>query len=259
MPKAIDDLDAGLRGLAHPTRREILWHVWNRALPVGDITRRFDVSGPTISEHLKVLREAGLVERTIDGTTHRYSANVRRIEELGSYVVAFGPAQSETTVSATADAARPKPVTVRTWRTVIEFDLPASPAEVYRYWTQADAMRRWLFDDVDVDPLPGGTFRFRGDGGEEIRGRFKHLSPGAFVSFTWAFTVDEVPLPPGHHEVTVWLRPTDDGTATSAEIVQSSPDADDAVPHEALWQEMLGRLIDAVTATAPDACTWPGH
>ncbi len=57
-------LDDILRALSHPTRREILWLVWDRALLAGDLADRFDVAGPTVSAHLKVVRETGLVDVT---------------------------------------------------------------------------------------------------------------------------------------------------------------------------------------------------
>ena len=68
------DLDTVMRALSAPTRREILGLVWDRELPAGDIAAAFALSAATISEHLGVLREAGLVEMTRVGTSRRYRA-----------------------------------------------------------------------------------------------------------------------------------------------------------------------------------------
>ena len=68
------DLDAVMRALSAPTRREILGLVWDRELPAGDIAAAFSLSAATISEHLGVLRDAGLVDMTRVGTSRRYRA-----------------------------------------------------------------------------------------------------------------------------------------------------------------------------------------
>ena len=47
--------------LKSPVRREILWMVWDRELPAGAFVEAFDLGAATISGHLKVLRDAGLV------------------------------------------------------------------------------------------------------------------------------------------------------------------------------------------------------
>jgi DNA-binding transcriptional ArsR family regulator len=57
--------------LAHPTRREIVERFSGGAATVGEASRDLGVSKPTISRHLKMLEEAGVVPRVIDGRTHR--------------------------------------------------------------------------------------------------------------------------------------------------------------------------------------------
>jgi len=63
-----------LDALSSPVRREILWMVWDQELPVGDIAAAFDVTAPTISQHLAVLRGAGLVTMRAEGNFRRYRA-----------------------------------------------------------------------------------------------------------------------------------------------------------------------------------------
>ncbi len=53
---------------AEPRRREILRLVLARELPAGEIAARFDVSAAAISQHLRVLREAGLIHERRAGT-----------------------------------------------------------------------------------------------------------------------------------------------------------------------------------------------
>ncbi len=56
------------------TRREILARIWDRDLSAGEIAAAFTLTAATISEHLAVLRRAGLVEMTKVGTSRRYRA-----------------------------------------------------------------------------------------------------------------------------------------------------------------------------------------
>jgi DNA-binding transcriptional ArsR family regulator len=57
--------------LAHPIRRELVERLSGGIATVGEASRELGVSKPTISRHLKLLEEAGIVTRVIDGRTHR--------------------------------------------------------------------------------------------------------------------------------------------------------------------------------------------
>lgn len=59
------------KALAHPLRRGIVERLSGGTVTVGEATRGFGVSKPTISRHLKLLEEAGVVARVIEGRTHR--------------------------------------------------------------------------------------------------------------------------------------------------------------------------------------------
>jgi len=59
--------------LAHPTRRQILQDLKDGELAAGEIAARFTASGPTISRHLNVLRQAGLVTERRDANRILYS------------------------------------------------------------------------------------------------------------------------------------------------------------------------------------------
>ena len=59
------------RAVAHPIRRGIVERLARGPATVGVATRGFGVSKPTISKHLRVLEDAGVVVRTVEGRTHR--------------------------------------------------------------------------------------------------------------------------------------------------------------------------------------------
>jgi DNA-binding transcriptional ArsR family regulator len=58
------------KALAHPLRRDIVERLSGGMATVGEVSRDFGVSKPTISRHLKMLEEAGVISRVVDGRTH---------------------------------------------------------------------------------------------------------------------------------------------------------------------------------------------
>jgi DNA-binding transcriptional ArsR family regulator len=86
MQEAID-------AIAHPGRRAMLGLVLDRELPVSELAARVGLSQPAASQHLKVLRDAGLVQGRVDGRRRLYRVDGQGLErlrrELDSY---WGPA-----------------------------------------------------------------------------------------------------------------------------------------------------------------------
>lgn len=66
-----EQLDAVFHALADPTRRAILEALTNGAGTVTEIAKPFDMSLPGVSKHIRVLEKAGLIDREVDGRTHR--------------------------------------------------------------------------------------------------------------------------------------------------------------------------------------------
>jgi DNA-binding transcriptional ArsR family regulator len=77
-------VQAHLKAISNPRRREILRLVWDRELSAGQIAARFDVSWPAVSQNLNVLRRAGLLFERRDGVRRLYRADR---EALGSLEV----------------------------------------------------------------------------------------------------------------------------------------------------------------------------
>lgn len=82
-------MDAALKALAEPRRREILRLVWSRELPAGSIAARFDVTRPAISQHLRILKDSGLLAERRDGTRRLYRARPEAVEHLREYLEQF--------------------------------------------------------------------------------------------------------------------------------------------------------------------------
>jgi DNA-binding transcriptional ArsR family regulator len=82
-------MQAIVHALGEPRRREILSLVRDRELAAGEIAARFDVTRPAISQHLSVLKAAGLLSETRDGTRRLYRARPEGLAELRSYLDGF--------------------------------------------------------------------------------------------------------------------------------------------------------------------------
>jgi DNA-binding transcriptional ArsR family regulator len=82
-------MDAAIKALAEPRRREILEMIAHRELAAGAIAARFDVSRPAISQHLAVLKDAGLVHERKEGTRRMYRARPEGLAGLRSFLEGF--------------------------------------------------------------------------------------------------------------------------------------------------------------------------
>lgn len=72
--------------LAHPIRREIVQRLSNGAATVGEASRGLGVSKPTISRHLKLLEDAGVVTRVVDGRTHRLGLQTQTLADAAHWI-----------------------------------------------------------------------------------------------------------------------------------------------------------------------------
>jgi DNA-binding transcriptional ArsR family regulator len=74
------------KALAHPLRRDIVERLSDGVATVGEVSRDFDVSKPTISRHLRMLEEAGIVSRVVDGRTHRLALRPEALAEASNWI-----------------------------------------------------------------------------------------------------------------------------------------------------------------------------
>ena len=75
--------------IAEPNRRAILSLLVSSQQSVGDIERRLRMSQPTVSKHLRVLREAGFVESTVDAQRRLYRLKPEPLRELDAWLEQF--------------------------------------------------------------------------------------------------------------------------------------------------------------------------
>lgn len=78
-----------VQAVAEPRRREILRLVWDTELSAGEIAERFDVTFGAVSQHLKVLRDTGLVTLRQEGRKRYYRADRAAMGPLADYLQAM--------------------------------------------------------------------------------------------------------------------------------------------------------------------------
>ena len=79
----------GFSALADPTRREIFERLARRPRPVGELAEELPVSRPAVSQHLRVLSDAGLVIATKDGSRRLYRVDPNAVAGMRAYLDRF--------------------------------------------------------------------------------------------------------------------------------------------------------------------------
>jgi DNA-binding transcriptional ArsR family regulator len=82
-------VEAALKAIAAEPRRRILTLVRDDELSAGEIASHFDVTRPAVSQHLNVLKEAGLVSERRNGTRRLYRARPEALSDLKQFLEEF--------------------------------------------------------------------------------------------------------------------------------------------------------------------------
>jgi DNA-binding transcriptional ArsR family regulator len=82
-------MEDALRAIANPRRRAMLELVWDRERTAGEIAERSGLSAPATSQHLRVLRHAGLVSVRADANRRLYRAEPARVAEIRAALEEF--------------------------------------------------------------------------------------------------------------------------------------------------------------------------
>jgi len=282
----VRDIQKVLAALTSPVRREILGLIWDQELSAGEIAAAFPVTKPTISQHLAVLREAGLAESTAVGTSRRYRARRDALrglraalggeapggealgsEALGSEALgnaalgseALGNAVLSNAVLGSAgkwtnaddDPRAPDRASsdVRTKPVVVaSADVDTSQAVTFAAFTDPVVYSRWLGVPVT---LQDGRFACTMEWGTSVRGRYELVCPPELIVMRWDFEDDNIPVPGG--EMTGYLRIHPLGERAYVEVHQLVDTPAQAAFMEGAWALVLGRLKAGVARASDPA------
>src|SRR5213592_2778769 len=153
-------MEEAIRAIAEPNRRRILQLVSGGELSAGEIASRFEITRPAVSQHLTVLREAGLVAERREGTRRLYSLRPEGFTDLRSFLEAFWEEGLERLKRAAEAEEKGRHVAVEQ-RSDIEREIriAASPETVFDYFVDPDKMVEWKGRKAELDPRPGGLYR----------------------------------------------------------------------------------------------------
>lgn len=96
---AADRLDRVFHALADRTRRALLARLARGPAAIGELARPFDMSLPAVSKHLRVLEDARLVERKIDGRVHRCALEAAALRDADAWLAHYRVFWDETLAS----------------------------------------------------------------------------------------------------------------------------------------------------------------
>lgn len=242
------DIHKILSALRSPIRREILGLIWNRELRAGEIAAAFSVTKPTISQHLAVLRDAGLVTMAAAGTSRRYRARRDALDGLhGALEGSFKWVPADDTPERALADVHTKLVVVAT------VDVDTDQATTFRAFIDADVYSRWLGVPVTI---VDGRFAATMEWGTEVRGTYEVVHPPDLVVMRWDFDDDNVPVP--GRELLGYLRVHKrDRSGAHVEVHQLADTASQAEFMDAAWTLVLGRLKERVADASKPGVEMP--
>ena len=250
--------------LAHPIRRSIMERLAEGECSVGELAKPHNVSLPAISQHLRVLEDAGLLEQTPTGRVRRCALRAAPLSAAFSWIVQYRIfwedalddiaeklEQEETNMTETKAKTETTTGTVRLSRV---FKAPRE--RVFAAFLDADAMAKWLPPNgytahvYKLEPKVGGTYRMSFSSLDKkdthfFGGKFLEIKPNERLRYTDLFESND-PAMQGEIKVTITFKDVPGGT--KVDIVQEGlPKAiplDGAMTGWSQSLENLARLVE---------------
>ncbi|WP_331554629.1 metalloregulator ArsR/SmtB family transcription factor [Actinomycetospora sp.] len=241
---AVDEIQRVLHALGSPVRREILWLVGDQERPAGEIAAAVRVSAPTVSEHLKVLRDAGLVTMRVDGTFRRYRARREALDGLQRLLVDSGGRWESAD-----DVPERERASARTATAVLASVELACPREVaFTALTDPGIYSSWLGVPVTIED---GHFSATMEWGTQVRGRYEHVVEPELIVMRWDLADGQVPVPGDEHRAYAHFTEAPPGCLVEVNQLVDTPEQ--ATFMHSAWRMVLGRLAQAAPdLAAPD-------
>jgi uncharacterized protein YndB with AHSA1/START domain len=135
---------------------------------------------------------------------------------------------------------------------VHELVLPVTPAEAFEMFVDPRRLVRWIGLSAELDPRPGGRFRFEVMPGQHCEGRYEVVDRPHRLVFTWGWEDAGMGVSPGGSRVEVTFTPAaPDGRATTLRLVHSGLGADARPLHDDGWIRFLDRLTAVLEGRDP--------
>jgi DNA-binding transcriptional ArsR family regulator/uncharacterized protein YndB with AHSA1/START domain len=233
------DIQKVLDALTSPVRREILNLIWDADKPAGEIAAAFNVTQPTVSQHLSVLKDAGLVTMRVDGNFRRYRANQDVLR--GLHAALWGDPSRWTPADDLPE--RELSLVVTRKAVVATVEVGTDQATTFAAFTDPAVYSRWLGVPVTIED---GRFSCTMEWGTQVRGSYDVVVPPTLLAMKWNFEDDNVPLPGA--EMVAYLRVHPAPNGSTVEVHQLIENDAQAAFMEAAWGMVLGRFKSGVGA-----------
>lgn len=247
-------MDLVLRALVEPHRRRILALVRDRELPAGSIAERFRITRPAISQHLAVLKEAGLVVERRDGARRLYRAEPGALGDLRVYLDEFRAGR----LAGLKREAESKDGRGIGERVSVErqVQVEAERETVWELLVHPNGATRWMGLEASFDLRIGGRYRVEVLPGLIASGTFLEIDPPRRLVHTWGWEdTDGGPVPPGSTIVAFDLA--EDGGGTRLRLSHRDlPSLDTAGSHSRGWGHYLARLAAVAMGNPPGPDPW---
>ncbi len=132
---------------------------------------------------------------------------------------------------------------------VHEIDLAASPDEVFEMFVDPARLVRWIGISAELEPRPGGRFRFEIQPGQYCEGEYVVLHRPHALELTWGWTDPFFDLPAGSSRVRVELTPS--ALGTRLRLTHDRLPGEIRLLHDEGWSAFLGRLGAVLAGTTP--------
>lgn len=136
-----------------------------------------------------------------------------------------------------------------------ELRLPVAPDEAFEMFVDPARLVRWIGVSAELEPRPGGRFRFEVMPGQFCEGRYEIVDRPHRLVFTWGWTAESMGVPPGSSQVEVTFTAAASsapGGATTLRLIHRGLPADAKPLHDDGWTRFLARLIAVAADTTPD-------
>jgi len=239
------DVGQLLGALNSPVRRRILGLIWDRERAASEIAAACEVSAPTVSQHLSVLRQAGLVTMTAQGNFRLYRAEQAALRSLRRAL-----ADDAGRWTAADDIPERELARAGTTPTVVaEVEVVTDQATTFTAFTDPAVYSRWMGVPVRIDD---NRFSCTLEWGTRVEGVYEHVVAPHLIALRWNFDDANVPIP--GEDLPGYLRFAAIAGGCHVEVHQLVDRPEHAPFMEAAWTMVLGRLkVGVVAATDPSA------
>ena len=253
-------VDQALRAIAEPNRRHILDLVREGELSAGEISEHFDITRPAVSQHLSVLKQAGLLDEHRIGTRRLYRLRPQGLAELKRFLDRFWD-ERLVALKRQAEQRGERDMDLISERLSVEREIviAAEPETVWELLVNDEQATRWIGQSASFDLRPGGRYRVEVIPGQVATGEFVEIDPPNRLEYTWGWETDgETVVPPGSTTVVFELRPHCDRTLLRLSH-HNLPSVDTAGSHSWGWGHYLDRLATFASGGDPGPDPWITH